>query len=72
MEAEELQLLGSDPVSHIFRLEISHRLWNRLQRTYIGTNHVVEPVHFDPAPASASQDGGSGSSSSIVVHNFLQ
>ena len=33
----------------------------------------VEPVHFDPAPAS--QDGGSGSrasySSSSVVHNFL-
>ena len=32
---------------------------------------VVEPFHFDPAPAPASQDGGSSSSSSNVVHNFL-
>ena len=30
---------------------------------------VVEPFHFDPALAPASQDGGSGSSS--VVNNFL-
>ena len=32
---------------------------------------VVEPFHFGPAPAPASQDGGSGSSSSPVVHNLL-
>ena len=30
---------------------------------------VVEPFHFGPAPAPASQDGGS--SSSHVVHNLL-
>ena len=30
---------------------------------------VVEPFHFGPAPAPASQDGGS--SSSPVVHNLL-
>ena len=34
---------------------------------------VVEPFHYGPAPAPASQDGGSGfsSSSSPVVHNLL-
>ena len=34
---------------------------------------VVEPFHFGPAPAPASRDGGSrsSSSSSPVVHNWL-
>ena len=30
---------------------------------------VVEPINFDPAPAAASEDGGSGSSS--VDQNLL-
>ena len=35
----------------------------------ISAASVVEPFHFGPAPALASQDGGS--SSSPVVHNLL-
>ena len=48
-----------------------------VKKTYIQGNSdrrsVVEPFHFGPAPALASQDGGSGfgSSSSPVVHNLL-
>ena len=40
-------------------------------KTYFSVISVVEPIHFGPDPASASQDGGSGSSSSPVVHNLL-
>ena len=32
---------------------------------------VVEPFHFGPAPAPASQDCGSSSSSSPLVNNLL-
>ena len=32
---------------------------------------VVKPFNFDPAPAPASHDGGPGSSTVPVVHNFF-
>ena len=35
----------------------------------VAADSVVEPFHFDPAPAS--HDGGSGSSSVPVKHNLL-
>ena len=52
------------------RLFYKHCLWNFQKKLQLPTS-VLEPVHFDPAPASQDCGSGCGSSSSSVVHNFF-
>ena len=61
-----ISFLLNSILHHVYR----YRYWLVRYRTY-ATGSVVEPFYFDPAPALASQDGGSCSSSSSVVQNLL-
>ena len=58
------------PISHL-----SHQpaVMDTTKQLRLVLSSVVEPFHFGPAPAPASRDGGSrsSSSSSPVVHNWL-
>ena len=61
-----ISFLLNSILHHVYR----YRYWLVRYRTY-ATGSVVEPVYFDPAPASQDGGYGEGSSSSSVSHNFL-